>query len=187
MRCRHHDLTLDAATALLLWCLSAAGAAWAVAADAPQDTEGARPALAPAPSFGPAEVTQIQLDALRTNTLINEGIALTFRFASPANRQVTGPLPRFVKMLRSPPYDRLLNHREVEYGPLRVEDDTAYQPVIVTASDGQQAGYLWVMSRQRDGEYKDCWMTDAVLSTEPPARLRFALAAPVGNATEPLV
>ena len=88
-------------------------AACAVAADAPQDTEGARPALAPAPSFGPAEVTQIQLDALRTNTLINEGIALTFRFASPANRQVTGPLPRFVKMLRSPPYDRLLNHREV--------------------------------------------------------------------------
>ena len=96
-------------------------------------------------------------------------------------------LPRFVKMLRSPPYDRLLNHREVDYGPLRVEDDTAYQPVIVTASDGQQAGYLWVMSRQRDGEYKDCWMTDAVLSTEPPARLRFALAAPVGNATTPLI
>jgi len=178
MRCRHCDVYVNAATALLLWCLIAAGAA---AADDRPDTESAGPALAPAPSFDPAEVTQIQLDALRTNTLINEGIALTFRFASPANRQVTGPLPRFVKMLRSPPYDRLLNHREVEYGPLRVEDDTAYQPVIVTGSDGQQAGYLWVMSRQRDGEFKDCWMTDAVLSTEPPARLRFALSTPIVN------
>lgn len=181
MRCRHRDLALYAATALLLCCLITAGAAFAAAADALQASEGGRPALVPAPSFSPAEVTQIQLDALRTNTLINEGIALTFRFASPANQQVTGPLSRFVNMLRSPPYDRLLNHREVEYGPLRVEDDTAYQPVIVTASDGQQAGYLWVMSRQRGGEYKDCWMTDAVLSTEPPARLRFARPAPVVN------
>ncbi len=180
MRCRHCDIYLNAATALLLSCLVAAGAAYAAAGD-PADTGGPRPALAPAPAFDPAEVTQIQLDALRTNTLINEGIALTFRFASPANRQVTGPLPRFVKMLRSPPYDRLLNHQEVEYGPLRVEDDTAYQPVIVTASDGQQTGYLWVMSRQRDGEYKDCWMTDAVLSTEQPAQLRFALSAPLVN------
>ena len=177
MRCRDCDIYLNAA-ALLLSCLVAAGAACAAAAD-PPDTEGARTALAPAPSFDPAEVTQIQLDALRTNTLINEGIALAFRFASPANRQVTGPLPRFVKMLRSPPYDRLLNHRKVEYGPLSVEGDTAYQAVIVTASDGQRAGYLWVMSRQRDGEYKDCWMTDAVLSTEQPAPLRFALSAAV--------
>jgi hypothetical protein len=181
MRCRQCDVYLNAATALLLWCLIAAGAACAAADDDRPDAEGARPALAPAPSFDPAEVTQIQLDALRTNTLINEGIALTFRFASPANRQVTGPLPRFVKMLRSPPYDRLLNHREVEYGPLRVDNDTAYQPVIVTASDGQRAGYLWVMSRQRDGEYKDCWMTDAVLSTEPAAQLRFALSTPIVN------
>jgi hypothetical protein len=183
MRCRQYDAYVNGVTTLLLCCLIAAGAARA-SPDAALDTEIARLALAPAPSFDPAEVAQIQLDALRTNTLINEGIALTFRFASPANREVTGPLPRFVRMLRSPPYDRLLNHREAEYGPLRVEDDTAYQPVIVTGSDGRQAGYLWVMSRQRDGEYKGCWMTDAVLSTEQPARLRFALSAPISITPE---
>jgi hypothetical protein len=112
------------------------------------------------------EVTRIQLDALRSNTEANEGIALTYRFASPDNREVTGPLPRFVTMVRSPPYDRLLNHRRVDFGSIRIVDDKAFQPITVIDADGQRAGFLWILSRQDSGEFKDCWMTDAVISTE---------------------
>lgn len=128
----------------------------------------------PTPTLAPSEVTRIQLEALRSNTPINEGIALTFRFASPANKRVTGPLPRFARMLKSPPYDRLLNHTSVDYGPVRIIDDKAYQPIVVTDTEGQKVGFLWILSRQPDGQFKDCWMTDAVISSEQAAAQRFA-------------
>lgn len=146
----------------------------AIVAAAATIADEARPQ--PRPELTPAEVTRIQLEALRTNTRTDEGIDLTYRFASPANRRTTGPLSRFVRMLRSPPYDRLLNHRAVRYGPLEVDDDTAYQPVVVTDSAGAQVAYVWVLTRQRDGEYEGCWMTDAVISSDVPADLQLAVA-----------
>ena len=65
---------------------------------------------APSPALNPGEVVRIQVEALRKNGPLNEGIELTYRFASPGNKQVTGPLDRFVRMVSSAPYDRLLNH-----------------------------------------------------------------------------
>lgn len=156
---------------------------WLFTVFAPSAGEFDQQALGPTPDLTPAEVTRIQLEALRTNTLLNEGIALTYRFASPANRRTTGPLPRFVRMLRSPPYDRLLNHRAVTYGPLEIEKDTAYQPIVVTDSDGEQLAYLWVLSRQGDGEYRDCWMTDAVISSEDASEMRVAAVPVPANST----
>ena len=131
--------------------------------------------LNPTPELDPSDVIRIQLDALRSNAVGNEGIAITYRFASPDNRKVTGPLPRFVAMIRSPPYDRLLNHKRVEYGPVRIVNQKAYQPIVVTDAGGQNVGYLWVLSRQDSGKFKDCWMTDAVISTEKSEPQRFAL------------
>lgn len=153
-----------AAVAVLFWSILA-GVPATYATVVPDGTL-VRAEINPAPALEPEEVTRIQLEALQTNSPENEGIALTYRFASPDNRKVTGPLPRFVAMVRSPPYDRLLNHRHVEFGPVGIVDKRAYQPIMVTDADGGQARYLWILSRQDSGEFQDCWMTDAVISPD---------------------
>lgn len=137
-----------------------------------------RAEINPAPGLEPAEVTRIQLEALRSNTPENEGIALTYRFASPENRRATGPLPRFVAMVRSPPYDHLVNHASVDFGPVVLVDGKAYQPVVVSDAQGDTAGYLWILSRQTSGEFEGCWMTDAVISTDDGTARRLAMKIP---------
>ncbi len=126
--------------------------------------------VAPSPDLNPSEVIRIQVEALRNNSLLDEGIELTYRFASPGNKRVTGPLVRFTAMVRSAPYDRLLNHRSARYGPLAVSDGQAYQRVMITDSQGEEIAYHWVMSRQSEGQFKDCWMTDAVIPVQTPGQ-----------------
>ncbi len=120
----------------------------------------------PSPELAPAEVVRIQVEALRNNTLSNDGIELTYRFASPDNKRNTGPLDRFIGMVRSAPYDRLLNHRRAEYSPKAVSGTQAQQVVVIIDAEGNEVGYVWVLSRQTDGPFKGCWMTDAVIPAE---------------------
>jgi hypothetical protein len=139
------------------------------AAVSPQPTDEPK-VTAPAPGLNPSAVVRIQVEALRNKSLLDEGIELTYRFASPGNKRVTGPLVRFTAMVRSAPYDRLLNHRSARYGPLAVSDDEAYQRVIITDSEGKEIVYHWVLSRQSGGQFKDCWMTDAVVPVQRPSQ-----------------
>jgi hypothetical protein len=107
----------------------------------------------PSPAYGPDEVIRLQLEALAANDdpHMNAGIEVAFRFASPANKQVTGPLARFIAMVHTALYRPLLNHRAVRYGMLRVEDDHAVQTVIVTAREGDVVAYVFMLSRQQGG------------------------------------
>jgi hypothetical protein len=132
----------------------------------------------PSPKLTPSEVVRIQVDALRHNTVLNEGIALTFRFASPDNKQVTGPLPRFTEMLRSDPYDRLLNHRRARYGPIAIAANQAYQTVTITDAVGERIDYHWVLTRQTTGEYEGCWMTNAVIPAKQPTQRQLTQILP---------
>lgn len=132
---------------------------------------------APSPALNPGEVVRIQVEALRKNGPLNEGIELTYRFASPGNKQVTGPLDRFVRMVSSAPYDRLLNHLNASYGPVSMTGEGAFQTVTITDREGQETAYLWVLSRHTKGQFKDCWMTDAVIAAERPPRNKFAVRA----------
>ncbi len=120
----------------------------------------------PSPELEPSEVVRVQVDALRSNTSLNRGIELTYRFASPENKRYTGPLARFIDMVRSAPYDRLLNHLSAQYGPVAVSANEARQMVIIVDAAGEEVGYIWVLSRQSEGAFKDCWMTDAVIPAE---------------------
>ncbi len=120
----------------------------------------------PSPELEPSEVVRIQVDALRSNTSLNRGIELTYRFASPDNKRYTGPLARFIDMVRSAPYDRLLNHLSAQYGPVALSANEAHQMVIIVDAAGEEVGYIWVLSRQSEGAFKDCWMTDAVIPAE---------------------
>ena len=75
-------------------------------------------ALVPDSTFSPSEVVRIQLEALRHNDEQDRGIAVAFRFASPANRANTGPLSRFIAMFKEGPYALMLGFRDAAYGPM---------------------------------------------------------------------
>lgn len=129
-----------------------------------------RVAHRPSPALSPNDVVRIQLEALRGNDELegDGGIATVFQFASPANRSLTGPLDRFVELVKTPEYRPMLNHRRAEPGPLITSGDLAEQRVLITTAAGDQVSYVFVLSRQREGAYAGCWMTEGVLR-EPAA------------------
>ncbi len=65
------------------------------------------PQTEPDPSLSPRDVVSIQIEALRNNDTPyeNRGIEVTFNFASPANKRVTGLLERFKVMVRNPIFE----------------------------------------------------------------------------------
>jgi hypothetical protein len=121
---------------------------------------------APSPGLSAEEVVRIQVQALRTNDATDAGIALVFRFASPENRKSTGPLSRFARMIRTPPYAVMLNHRTASYGPTTLGESRMRQEVMITADDGTTTRFVWLVSRQEDGPCARCWMTDAVFAMD---------------------
>ena len=131
----------------------------------------------PDPTFSPADVVRIQLQAMQVNDVPhkNAGIEIAFRFASPRNKMTTGPLARFIDMINNPVYRPMLNHRKADFGQLEIEENKAVQPVIVTASNGERTGYLFALSKQSSGRYTSCWMTDAVIRIEIGASKTHAL------------
>jgi hypothetical protein len=82
-------------TAPYAWALLLAALALAIDAAAASSPTSEWERRVPSPSLDPAAVIRIQVEALRANGLLNEGIKLTYSFASPENRRSTGPLGRF--------------------------------------------------------------------------------------------
>ena len=123
-------------------------------------------APAPSPSLTPQAVVKLQVEALKTNDAPkpDAGIAQVWAFASPANKQQTGPLERFAQMVHDPMYAPMLNHRRVQFGPIKVIGDEARQVVILEPARGPAVGYLFILGRQPPGgPHAGCWMTDAVI------------------------
>ncbi len=122
------------------------------------------PQTEPDPSLSPQDVVSIQIEALRNNDTPyqDRGIEVTFNFASPANKRMTGPLERLKVMVRNPVYGPMINHRSAEYRNVRVEGDVAQIDVILNSNEGQYLGYRFILSRQHGNEYEGSWMTDAV-------------------------
>ena len=119
--------------------------------------------LQPNPNLTPEDVIRIQVEALQNNDRDDTGIEITFRFASPANREFTGPLNRFKRMVKSPAYSPMLNHKLAEYGPLEVSEESASQRVTIIDPNGNATVYLFSLSKQSDPSCEGCWMTDSVL------------------------
>jgi hypothetical protein len=138
---------------ILLSCASASGAAPSQLAD-----------LVPRPELSPQEVVQYQVDALQQNDdpKSDAGIERAFRFASPSNKQVTGPLEKFVQIVKSPAYSSLLNNRSSAIVGSEVEGDQAKIAVKIVAADGREMTYVFILSEQHEGDFNNCWMTDAV-------------------------
>ncbi len=122
----------------------------------------------PSPELSPEDVVRIQVEALQRNDepTPDAGIEAAFRFASPSNRQATGPLARFSQMIRGG-YGDMLGFVRAEYAPIRVDGRRAVQAVTLVQSDGRRVTYAFGLSRQVGGAYDGCWMTDGV--AEQPA------------------
>ena len=122
------------------------------------------PQTEPDPSLSPQDVVSIQIEALQHNDTPYEdrGIEITFNFASPTNKRVTGPLERFKVMVRNPVYGPMIDHRSAEYVNVRVEGDIAQVDVILQSKDGRYLGYRFKLSRQHGNQYEGSWMTAAV-------------------------
>ena len=123
------------------------------------------PQTEPNPSLSPQDVVSIQIEALRNNDTPyeNRGIEVTFNFASPANKRMTGPLERFTVMVRNPIFGPMIDHRSAGFENLGVEDDSARIDVILTSKEGVYLGYRFILSRQHGNQYEGSWMTDAVI------------------------
>lgn len=121
------------------------------------------PNLVPKPELTPDQVVQIQLNALRHNDARNRGIEVAFRFASPDNKLHTGPLPRFISMIRQGPYRLMLDYENVSFHPLELVEDQARQRVTLIGA-GLVVDYEFYLSRQSEGSFDGCWMTDAVIA-----------------------
>jgi len=107
----------------------------------------------------------IQVLALQNNDpATNEGINTTWQFASPSNRDLTGPYSNFVRTIESG-FEPLLNATGVRYGPLDRDGDTASQPVTVVDANGTTTSYRWTVEKQSDAPYEGCWMTAGVAPT----------------------
>ena len=121
--------------------------------------------LSPNPSLSPQQVVEFQLEALRHNNepTTDAGIQRSFRFASPANRLATGPLSHFSDIVHSAPYSALLGSQSSDVRGVIVQGSEAKVYVTVTSANGSQLNFLFMLSRQGEGDYRDCWMTDSVM------------------------
>ena len=127
----------------------------------------------PSSDYSPGEVIRVQLEALAHNDdpYKDAGIEVVFGFASPANKMVTGPLARFIRMVHNPVYCALLHHQAAYYGELEVQGNQARQSVGVTAANGEHVGYVFILSRQKGNPCDECWMTDSVVG-QPVGKMR---------------
>lgn len=137
----------------------------------PRDTP--KPPPSPNPDLNANEVIRLIVDALQDNDspAPDSGLALAFRFASPANRRRFGSLDRFCEMARSPVYQPLINHHMAQYGVIVTRDTQVgrivSQAVWVFDRHGRGVAFTFMLTKQKSGKYKDCWMTDAVMPLRP--------------------
>ena len=156
------------------WLLAASIAAVATALSAsiamggPPATRPATPPPEPTPQLTPEQVVKVVLAGLKSNDATDGGIRIAFAFASPGNQAVTGPIERFIPLVKNPLYAPLLNHRSATVRELAVKDGEAAELVTLVDSAGHPAFYLFTLSKHPDaGKLKDCWLTDGVTRVEP--------------------
>jgi hypothetical protein len=128
----------------------------------------------PSPQLSPEDVIRLQIRALSAKGALKSRIDNCYRFASPANRDHTGPIVRFQQMIESPKYRALLDARHFLVGRATQNGREAHLLLTVVDRAGQLALFRCFLSKQTAAPYADCWMTDAVV--------RIGEAAPGGPA-----
>jgi len=124
--------------------------------------------LEPSPDLTPRDVVEAQLAALKANDEpeADAGIRAAFRFASPENKRTTGPVERFIEMVKNPLYAPLLHHRAAVLSETTQKGDLARIKVTLIAADGGEAAFVWILERVSAEACANCWMTSTVMRVE---------------------
>jgi len=121
--------------------------------------------LKPQANLLPEEVISIQLTALQNNNYpyINFGIEQTWELAHPSNRQYTGSLSNFIKMIYSDSYFIMINHKKHNINLVEQEVNISFFLVELVDKTGNKFKLQWIVEKVLlDGEFKNCWMTISV-------------------------
>ena len=113
----------------------------------------------------PDQVVQIQLNGLMNNDKPNQdyGIKQTWEFAHPSNKKYTGPLPRFINLLKSESYKMLINHLDSEIIEVFKSSNQYSFEITILGNDKKYYKFQWVVEKYYDeGPLKDCWLTTTV-------------------------
>ena len=113
----------------------------------------------------PDQVVLIQLNGLKKNDEpnIDNGIKQTWEFAHPSNKIYTGPLPKFINMLKSESYKMLLNHIDNRIVEVFKSNNKYGFEVTILGKDKNYYRFRWVVEKYyEDGPLKDCWLTTMV-------------------------
>jgi len=123
----------------------------------------------PNPGLGPGEVIRTVVEALenRNSPRPNAGIFTVYQFAAPANRALTGPYGKFLRLVTLPDFAPLLAVHPTTYGALAVAGNHAEQDVSIRVDNARTVRYRFVVSRQTSqqtqGRCAGCWMVDGVI------------------------
>ena len=126
------------------------------------------PDLQPHPSLTPQDVVEYQLAALKDTA--NGGIEATFRFASPANKRMTGPLARFTRLFDATQFQAMLKNTGTQ---IKLVSNDGFNSVLlagVVDDSGALHWYRFQLSKQTESPYANCWMTDSVMAVAHPGK-----------------
>ena len=121
--------------------------------------------IKPNSSIEPYQVVKIVLRGLKNNDkpMIDNGIKQTWEFAHPNNQRYTGPLERFINMLKGQSYSILLNHLEHKILEIQLTDTVASYEITVLDGNKTYYKFNWQVQKYvKDGPLKDCWLTTVV-------------------------
>jgi hypothetical protein len=70
-------------------------------------------------------------------------------------------------VVHSPSYAALLNAKEATVTRVQVEDRDAKILARIVSARGSEMFYLFLLSKQSEGEETNCWLTDGVIGLQP--------------------
>ena len=121
--------------------------------------------LKPNNELKPFDVVKIQLSALKHNNkpYKNAGIEQTWEFAHPSNQSITGPLPKFIKLLNDEGYNVLLNHIEHKILEVYKSEEKFIYEVTILDEENFFFKYNWQIEKFLNvGPLNNCWLTTSV-------------------------
>ena len=121
--------------------------------------------IKPNSTLKPLDVLEIQLNSLKNNNnpYKDAGIEQAWEFAHPSNKELTGPLTKFKKMIYSESYKILISHENNKTIALKETTNKFIFKVYVLSKDKKKYYYIWQIEKvKQEGKLKDCWMTTGV-------------------------
>jgi hypothetical protein len=109
----------------------------------------------------PAEARAVVADQL--NAFERDDAASAFRLTAPQVREKFSSPIEFIEAIKAN-YGPIYRHRSVDFGPAARQDDKIGMVVTIVAEDNEVWSALFVLSKQRDGQ----WRTSACLLAKAP-------------------